>query len=151
MLPALLAAAMDHALSNQKKYFMKQLLSFLLHPLFLVLLFCCVIISGQSIGGFYIWYIMLGLPHGVLHSILGLTGIILVLTGTIKKSSILYLAGPLLMVASLMRFFLQPGGSYNYQTFYQPIPLLLLIFFGTVSLTFIVQNLFVVLRERRDV
>jgi len=89
--------------------------------------------------------LMMGLPHGVLHALLGTGGIILMIASLYLKQSsvvaIIRLAASVCFILSLIRFFIQPGGSYNYPTFQQFVPLSLLIIFSLSLLLFILKQL----------
>ena len=62
-----------------------KIIKFIGHPLTLIVWFLCIIIIGEHFAGLYIFYIALGLPHGVSHSVLAATGIIiLLLNGAVK-------------------------------------------------------------------
>ena len=123
---------------------MKKSLSVIINPVIVVILFCCIIISGESNGGLYIWYILLGLPHAAIHSLLGAAGIVLVMFGNFPKNpfkkSAFNIAGGLLMAMSLGYFFMQQGGSYNWQTFHLPLPLLIVVIFAVIIVGFIMKN-----------
>ncbi len=129
---------------------------FLIHPVTICLLFCCLIISGESTGGFYILYLLIGLPHGVLHSLLGTAGVVvLILSLYFKKSSVVASLGLVAsgcFLLSLIRFFTQRGASYNYATFRQFVPLAILIVFLLCLLLFIFKQLELLkLRKSRSV
>lgn len=126
----------------------------LTHPFFVVLCFCCVIISGEQMGGIYLFYILLGLPHLVLHSVFGVLGIALLLIAyrhhlkrtfflRVAGAVFMRVAGAVFMIASLLYFFLQQNGSYNYNTFHELLPVSTLIIFTVVVTIFIFKNLFV--------
>jgi len=132
---------------------MKTALKILVHPLTICLLFCFLIISGEESAFFYIFILLLGLPHGVLHSILGILGIVLLLSSVFLKErivmSILNLAGALCFILSLVRFFTQPGASYNYNTLRESVPLILLVLFSLLLLVFIIQQLRMLTSRRK--
>ncbi len=115
------------------------------HSITVAILFCVIIISGQSTGFFYLTLLMLGLTHVLLHSILGIAGLILVfLSGGSKQTPVkayIGLSGAVSMILSLVRFFTQPGGSYNYPTFHQFLPLLMLSLFFVSFLLFVLKQL----------
>ena len=118
----------------------------LTHPFFVVLCFCCVIISGEQMGGIYLFYILLGLPHLVLHSVFGVLGIALLLITYrhhLTRTFFLRVAGAVFMITSLLYFFLQQNGSYNYNTFHELLPVSTLIIFTVVVTIFIFKNLFI--------
>ncbi len=121
---------------------LKQILS---HYIMVAISFCLIIISGQSTGFFYLTLLMLGLTHALLHSILGIAGLILVfLSGGSKQTPVkayIGLSGVVCMILSLVRFFTQPGGSYNYPTFRQLFPLLMMSLFLISLLLFAVRQL----------
>lgn len=124
---------------------MKKSLSVIFNPVIVVILFCCILISGKSNGGLYIWYIFLGLAHAAIHSLLGAAGIVLVMFGNLPKKTftkgIFNITGGLLMVASLAYFFMQPGGSYNWQTFLLILPLFIILLFSLILFGFITKNI----------
>jgi hypothetical protein len=110
------------------------------HPVTVVCMFCLLLISGKSIGGFYLLYILLGLPHGALHAILAVTGITLMVTGyKLPNQSakilkpVLYFLSLALMVVALTTFFANSKG-YNDSTFHQTVPLGTFVLFGVCVL-----------------
>jgi len=115
----------------------------------LIVSFLVIMISGQHVGGFYVIYLLLALPHFAMHSILAITGIVLLLliyhnkknNASIKKS-LLNIIAVLLLLCSIFFFFDNDDEHYNYGTFYQLIPQLTLILFGSISLVFILKNIF---------
>ena len=115
------------------------------HSITVAVLFCVIIISGQSTGFFYLTLLMLGLTHALLHSVLGIAGLILVfLSGGNKQTPVkayIGLSGVVCMILSLVRFFTQPEGSYNYPTFHQFLPLLMLSLFFVAFLLFVLKQL----------
>lgn len=115
------------------------------HSITVAVLFCVIIISGQSTGFFYLTLLMLGLTHVLLHSVLGIGGLILVfLSGGNKPSPVKAytgLSGAVCMTLSLVRFFTQPGGGYNNPTFHQFMPLSMLTFFFVSVLLFVIRQL----------
>ena len=125
------------------KHIVKQLMKIITQPVFITLLFCMLIISGEQTGGFYLFYILLGLPHFVLHSVFACAGITCLLVSYNKKDKIttlLRVSGALLMIASLLYFFLQPNGGYNNNTFHEILPLSMLILFSILISVFIGKN-----------
>lgn len=127
----------------------------LTHPGIVCILFCFIIISGESTGYFYLTLLMLGLSHGLLHSILGIGGLLLIAFGSLKKNSasnvVIRLLGSVCLLLSLIRFFTQPGGSYNYNTFREGVPLILLIVFCIVLVVFIFNQCHLLLHKRENV
>ena len=84
------------------------------HPLAVMISFMIVLISGEHVGGFYIIYLLMGIAHGTIHSLLGMAGIALLVPGLLtpqrKKASSIYLLnimGTICMIFSLFFFFLQ--------------------------------------------
>ena len=125
------------------------------HPITLITCFLLVLISGQHLGGFYLLYILLGLPHGAIHSILAMAGILVVLFSNNKYKRkfnyliepILNMAGVLMLSLSLLFFFINDKEQYNYSTFNQTVPLLSLIVFGIVALSFSLSNFIITLKR----
>ena len=131
-------------------------LKIITHPYTLIISFLLVIISGEHLGGFYALYLLLALYYGGVHSLLGLSGIILLAVARTKgaknKTSflpgLLNIGGAVLIVFSLVWFFYADKEGYNYGTFYQFIPRLSLILFGLIALLFIGRNLFQILKGK---
>lgn len=120
------------------------------HPLFIILLFSGIVISGEQMGGFYLLYILLGLPHFVIHSILGIIGIVCLLYSYYNKKAKIYflhIIGACFMISSLIYFFLQTEGSYNYNTFHEILPLATLTVFGGCLIFFIYHNAFLLIQH----
>lgn len=42
------------------------------HPVVIIIAFLLILINGEHLGGFYLLYILLGLPHGAVHSLLAI-------------------------------------------------------------------------------
>jgi len=104
----------------------------------------------SKMGGFYLFYVLLGLPHFTLHSVLGITGILMlfisVVTHKKRLSAVLNIAGLICLAGSLVRFFSQPGGSYNYQTFQSLWPYVMMLIFAVVAIIFVVWNIKVLMK-----
>lgn len=129
---------------------MKRLKIIITHPLLIILLFCGIIISGEEMGGFYLLYILLGLPHFAIHSILGMLGILcLMLSYYIKKSKgyLFNIFGAGCMIGSLIYFFIQPNASYNYGTFHETLPIITLCVFGMLIVFFIISNFILLIAD----
>ncbi len=132
---------------------MKKMVRILTHPILLILSFCFLIISGEAMGGFFLIYLLFGLPHGGLHSILGFAGIALLIIALYSskhnhKSEVLQITGALCFAGSLICFFTQPGASYNYDTFYQTVPLSTIILFTVLLLFFVAVNIHRIIKLR---
>ena len=115
------------------------------HPITLAVLFCFLIVSGQSTGFFYLTLLMLGLSRALMHSVLGIAGLLFVLIASGNKGNIFRaftgLTGAVFMLLSLIRFFTQPGAAYNYPTFHQFVPLIILIAFLLSFMFFVARHL----------
>ena len=57
------------------------------HPATVCILFCFIIISGEATGYFYLTLLMLGLSNGLLHSILGIGGLLIILFSIKKRET----------------------------------------------------------------
>ena len=118
------------------------------HPHILIVSFLLVLISGEHFGGFYLLYLMLGLPHWGLHSIAAFLGIALLVFSYMKYKGrgvfliapVLNMIGSLLLIASLFLFFYNDREHYNYGTFYQVVPMVMLVVFSLLSVAFLVDN-----------
>lgn len=120
----------------------------LTNPYTLIISFLLIIISGQHIGGFYIIYLLLALPHFASYAVLSVIGIALMLITFHNKKTrfsitepILNLVAVLLLLASIFIFFYTDNERYNYGTFYQLVPQITLVLFLIIALTSIVINI----------
>lgn len=119
------------------------------HPLTLIICFLFVLISGEHLGGFYLLYILLGLPHGATHSLLAVAGVAILLFSHYKYKRefqnwiepCLNIIGVLLLGLSLFLFFFKDRNQYNHATFYQTVPQLILGLFAILIVSFLVSNL----------
>lgn len=123
------------------------------HPLAVMISFMIVLISGEHIGGFYIIYLLMGITHGTIHTLLGMAGIALLVPGLLitqrKQASSIYLLniiGAVCMLLSLFFFFFNDEQRYNISTFYQFIPFSTIILFCFLSLIFLAGNIRTLLR-----
>ena len=115
------------------------------HPYTLLFCFSFIIISGESMGGFYIMYILLGLLHGVLHSLLGFYGMLLLvithhlpLKRNIFVKQILNVFAVSLMAASVFFFFRNDTAHYNRGTLEQGVPLFTICFTAFIAVCFLI-------------
>ncbi|MEO6729817.1 MAG: hypothetical protein ABIN01_01275 [Ferruginibacter sp.] len=119
------------------------------HPFVLVICFLMILISGQHLGGFYLLYILLGLSHGAIHSLLAIAGVGVLLFSNYKyKRAFVYLIEPILNISgvillslSLFLFFYNDKQQYNYSTLYQTVPLITIAIFVMSVATFVSINL----------
>jgi hypothetical protein len=125
-------------------------IKFITHPVTLIICFSFVLISGEHLGGFYLLYILLGLPHGAIHSLLAVGGISLLLFCNMKfkrefnqlAEPVLNIIGVLLLSSSLFLFFYRDSDHYNYATFYQTVPQISLAVFAVLIVSFLINNLY---------
>ncbi|MGV3766815.1 MAG: hypothetical protein ACO1NW_11860 [Chitinophagaceae bacterium] len=121
-----------------------KIVSFLSHPILITALFCVLLISGEAWGGIYFQYIILGLIHGSGYAVTALIAICASFPATIAPlmaSKISRLAMIILMPLSLFLFFTGERKTYYSATFEQPIPLLMLVFWGSCMLLLVFQTL----------
>ncbi|HEX8331183.1 MAG TPA: hypothetical protein VF622_01105 [Segetibacter sp.] len=117
------------------------------NPITLIISFLLIMISGKSIGGFYVLYLVFALPFAQSYSLLGLAGIlVLVFSRFIKLRgsrirAITNLAGASLLFCSLALFFYNDVEKYNHGTFYQLVPLMTFVLFSIIALMFLLRNL----------
>lgn len=125
------------------------------HPYLLIGSFLLILISGESWGGFYIWYLAMALPHGLLHALAAAAGIALLVLNreflskeesTIKAT--IDITGLFFFLLSLFIFFYQDKEGYNSSTFEQVVPQLSLVVFGIMSLLFLVRTLLPLFQKR---
>ncbi len=118
-------------------------------PLLIIFCFAFILISGENFGGFYGMYIFIGLQHGMVHSILAVMGIILFIIskllfgGRFKRTvePIINLTGITFLVISIVLFFTRDREHFNYPTFYQTLPLIILCLFALLAIIFIIRNI----------
>ena len=123
-------------------------LNILTHPVLVLTFFCLILINGENIGGFYLLYILLALPHAGAHALLALAGVALLLFSYGKyKGASKYLIEPLLNVVgvfllylSLWLFFFKTW-EYNDGTFRQVIPVASILLFVLISLSFLFRSI----------
>ena len=93
-------------------------------------------------------YIIMALPHGGIHALLGVAGIFILLVSYyyFKRRNkyvierVLNLTGVLSLVLSLYFFFFNDRQGYNSGTFEQLVPQITLSLFGILTVGFIVSN-----------
>lgn len=123
-----------------------KIFKFISHPYTLIICFLLIMISGESFGGFYALYILLGLFYGAIHSLLALAGIIVLLVSyhrfKIKnaRAQILNLAGVLLLFSSVGYFFWQDKQHYNWGSFEQTVPVVTMTITVFVATCFLINN-----------
>jgi hypothetical protein len=132
---------------NKFKLSSMKLFKFLSHPYTLVISFLFILISGEHLGGFYALYILLGLTHGVAHSLLGFFGILLLLISyhaAFKQKGylrqVLNIIGVAMLIASVFYFFKNDAQRYNWGTFEEGLPMFTIIFTGFIAICFLIGN-----------
>lgn len=126
-----------------------KLIKLITHPYIIIISFFAILISGEHLGGFYLVYILLGLPYGAVHSLLALSGVMLMLISYYKfKRNRLYVVesisniiGLILLILSLFLFFYNDKDHYNIATFYDTVPQITLSIFAMLSVAFLLYNL----------
>src|SRR5258708_4544298 len=128
------------------------------HPALLISSFCLILISGEHFGGFYLLYLLLALPHGSIHALLAVAGIVLLLMNKKKNSSfqrykiqqLLYIAGAACQVLSLYLFFHNDNKGYNLGTFEQWVPLISLALFALLTTGFVSYHFMLLLSANKS-
>ena len=119
------------------------------HPAILISSFMLILISGESFGGFYLLYLLMALPHGGVHSLVALAGVLLLVASLLKFNrqnrywveGILNIGGLALLVCSLVLFFVRDRKGYNNSTFEETVPQITLFLFGIFAIAFITFNI----------
>ena len=132
-----------------------KILNFITHPVTIIICFLFVLIIGEHLGGFYLLYILLALPHGSIHAVLALLGItLLLLTNHSRKKKfdywikpILNIAGVIMLPLSLFLFFYKDKDHYNESTFYQAVPVTILGIFIILVIIFFFKNIIQLIRN----
>lgn len=113
------------------------------HPGLLLLSFSLLVISGRAFGGFYLVYILNALPHGYLYAIAAILGFALLLFAQIRygsriqtAGSVLHLAGAFCLLLSLFLFFVMDTTNYNHGTLRETVPVILLVVFLMLVVTY---------------
>lgn len=106
------------------------------HPVSVMCMYLLLIISGESIGGFYTLFVFMRLFHALPDAIVSVLGLAVMLLGykicRIQYHSVktaLYLLANGLMIIGLVMFFEMTDG-HNDPTFYQAVPLFTFTLFG---------------------
>ena len=118
-----------------------------LSPLFVILSFLLIVISGEQTGGFYFSYLWRAIPHGNSYALLAIFGIVILLLTALGPVSsktlltpILNQSGALLLLMSIYIFFAGDSTGYNTSTFFQVVPLITIIIFLLLVIWFIYIN-----------
>ncbi|MES1224131.1 MAG: hypothetical protein ABUT20_52035 [Bacteroidota bacterium] len=122
-----------------------KILKLISNPYLLIASFLLLLISGESVGGFYITYIVLALPHGGLHGLLAVAGIIIIIFNYHTKTTFflsfcLSTIGIILLICSLYFFFATDPSHYNAGTFEQALPLMTFGIFGFLILCSMLES-----------
>ncbi len=131
-----------------------KVIKILTHPYTVIISFFIILINGEGWGGFFLLYLLFGLPYAAIHSLLALMGIGLLLFSNQKYKrkkeymieGLMEILGVLLLLLSLFLFFYNDKQHYNYGTFYQLVPVITLILFSIIALTSIVVNVMAIFR-----
>lgn len=132
-----------------------KVLNFITHPNTIIISFFAILINGEGFGGFFLIYLLLGLPYGAAHSLLSLLGIGLLLFVNYKykrsakphTARLVEIVSVLLLLFSLFLFFYNDKQHYNYGTFYKLVPMIMLILFVTVAIVSIAINIAFIFRN----
>ncbi|WP_018613941.1 hypothetical protein [Segetibacter koreensis] len=105
-------------------------------------------IDGEAWRGFFLLYLLLGLPYGAIHSVLALVAIIILILNLHKyrrretiKACLLEILGVLLLLLSLFLFFYNDTTHYNYGTFYFLVPVITLGLFTILAVSSLIMNI----------
>lgn len=129
-----------------------KLIKILTHPYIIIISFFIILINGEGFGGFFLLYVLMGLPYGAIHSLLALLGIVFLVVNYYKYKGkkellvqcLLEIFGIILLILSVFVFFYNDKQHYNYGTFYKLIPMIMLILFGIISLLSIINNIMII-------
>jgi hypothetical protein len=103
------------------------------HPLLQVISFSIILVGSPYFGGPYIFFIYRALLESYPFAIIGTIAILVTLLSLILPAKgYIQLGGLLLMIASLVVFFLSSQNFMNASTLREIIPLLTLLFFVVV-------------------
>lgn len=127
----------------------------IIHPLTVIISFLFILIIGEHVGGFYIKYILLALPHGSIHAVLAVGGIVLILFSHYKYRQqyadsiepMLNISGVCMLAVSLLLFFTNDKQQYNIGTFDQTVPVLTIIIFGLLATCFSLNSLITITKR----
>lgn len=111
------------------------------HPVSVTCVYLLLLISGKSIGGFYVLYILMRLRYGVPDAIVSSLGLVVMLAASMVsqkklpplKPTLCILADIVLIVGLLL--FFQASEGYNDATFRQTVPLLSFTLFAACVLS----------------
>jgi hypothetical protein len=119
------------------------------HPYTVIISLFIILINGEGWGGFFVLYLLFGLPYAVIHSLLALLGVVLLLVNYYKykgkkeglSNYVIEIIGVFLLMLSIFIFFYTDKQHYNYGTFYQLVPVITLILFTIIALSSIIVNI----------
>jgi hypothetical protein len=119
------------------------------HPVLLIISFLFILISGQHLGGFYLLYLLLALPHLGIHAVSAIIGIILLLFRYFKFNRqrkyiiepVINIIGAGCLVFSLYKFFNNDKQGYNDGTFEELVPQITLVLFGLLTIAFVINKI----------
>jgi hypothetical protein len=128
---------------------MKKIISIRLHPVWLIVSYCCVLLTSDKMGGPWFLYLSLSIiyflfsPETTYVCMMGVVGIILACNNFFKKvllKGIFRLVGLILMYVSLLvTIYLGiPNGTLS--TFHEPITLISFCQFVVVSIVFLIST-----------
>ena len=134
-----------------------RLFKIITHPVLLISIFLVLIINGENWGGVYLWYLLLALPHGAVHSLFAVLGCGLIVysyaryerKGKYLVGPLLNLAGLLFLLLSVFYFFYNDKSNYNISTFEGGVPLFMMGLFGILSLLFAIDNVVLLFAKER--
>ena len=111
------------------------------NPYVFISLYLLLIIEGDNFGGFYLIYLFLAIPHGLLYAILSAAGIVLLICGCVTKlpfKRIVIIIGLALMVTALFIFF---SRGNKQETFAIGLPLLTFIIWIASGIALLVTRI----------
>lgn len=124
------------------------------HPITVLCLFLLLLISGESFGGFYMVYILLGLTGFAPHAVLATAAVAFLVAGYNVPKGQYYVAKPILYILSiglmlyaLVTFFKDSKG-YNDSTFDQGVPIASFILFGFCAMCNLCQSTYIIWKMR---
>jgi integral membrane sensor domain MASE1 len=132
-----------------------KLIKIVTHPYIIIISFFIILINGEGFGGFYLLYLLMGLPYGAIHSLLAFFGIVILLFAYYKfrkkKERIIEclteIFAVFLLILSLSAFFYNDKQHYNYGTFTELVPVIMLILFLLIAMISILTNILMIYKN----
>ena len=112
----------------------------LAHPILQLAMFLLIVIGGQVFAAPYVWILRYAVVTSEFFAVLGIAAIVIVLVSLLLKRNALQLFGLAAMWISLVSFYAQTKPEAREYMFGNPLTVITLILFISVSIFIILKN-----------